>query len=99
MLWSGIRSIANVKTKSQLSQISHLLESGKQVDEPVKMANMSNNYFVNVGAKIDKSIPRARKSPQWTVFLIGFPILLFINKIAQKRPSPKRGEKCILLRF
>ena len=26
-------------------------------------------------------------------------ILLFINKIAQKRSSPKRGEKCILLQF
>ena len=40
MLWSGIGSIVNVKTKSQLSQISHLLENGKQVDDPVKMANM-----------------------------------------------------------
>ena len=29
MLWSGIRSTVNVKTKSQLSQISHLLENGK----------------------------------------------------------------------
>ena len=53
----------NVKTKSQLSQISHLLKSGKQVDNPVKMANMFNNYFMNVGGNIDKSIPRTRKSP------------------------------------
>ena len=63
MLWSDIRSIVNVKTKSQLSQISHLLENGKQVDNPVKMANKFNNYFVNVGGNIDKSIPRTRKSP------------------------------------
>ena len=63
MLWSGIRSIVNVKTKSQLSQISHLLENGKQVDDPVKMANMFDKYFVNVGVSIDKSIPRTRKSP------------------------------------
>ena len=63
MLWSGIRSIVNVKTKSQRSQILHLLENGKQVDDPVKMANMFNNYFVNVGGNIDKSIPRTRKSP------------------------------------
>ena len=62
MLWSGIRSIVNMKTKSQLSQISHLLENGKQVDDPVKMANMFNNYFVNVGGNIVKSIPRTRKS-------------------------------------
>ena len=63
MLWSGIGSIVNVKTKSQLSQISHLLENGKQVDDPVKMANMFNSYFVNVGGNIDKSIPRAKKFP------------------------------------
>ena len=63
MLWSGIRSFVNVKTKSQLSQISHLLENGKRVDDPVKIANMFNNYFVNVGGNIDKSIPRTRKSP------------------------------------
>ena len=54
MLWSGVRSIVNMKTKNQLSQISHLLENGKQVDDPVKMANMFNNYFVNVGGNIDK---------------------------------------------
>ena len=47
-----------MKTKSQLSQISHLLENGKQVNDPVKMADMFNNYFVNVGGNIDKSIPR-----------------------------------------
>ena len=53
----------NVKTKSQLSQISHLLENGKQVDDLVKMANMFNNYFVNVSGNIDRSIPCTRKSP------------------------------------
>ena len=63
ILWSGIRSIVNLKTKSQLSPISHLLETGKQVDDPVKMANMFDNYFTNVGGNIDKSIPRTRKSP------------------------------------
>ena len=40
-----------------------ILENGKQVDDPVKMANMFNNYFVNVGGNADKSIPRIRKSP------------------------------------
>ena len=62
ILWSGIISIVNVKTKSQLSRISHLPKNGKQVDDPVEMANMFNNYFVNVGGNIDKSIPRTRKS-------------------------------------
>ena len=63
MLWSGIRSIVNVKAKSQLSQISHSLENGKRVDDPVKMENIFNNYFVNVGGNIEESIPRTRKSP------------------------------------
>ena len=76
MIWSGIRSIVNVKTKSQVSQISYLLENGKQVNDPVKMANMFDNYFVNVGGNIDKSIPRAKKSPR-TTFSIGFPTQYF----------------------
>ena len=27
------------------------------------MANIFNNYFVNVGSEIDKTIPRTKKSP------------------------------------
>ena len=63
MLWSGIKSIVNMKTKSQLSQISHLPDNGKSIDDPVKMANIFNHYFVIVGPNIDKSIPRTKKSP------------------------------------
>ena len=63
MLWSGIKSIVNMKTKSQLSQISHLPDNGKRIDDPVKMANIFNHYFVIVGSNIDKSIPRTKKSP------------------------------------
>ena len=36
MLWSGIKSIVNMKAKSQLSQISHLLDNGKRTDDPLK---------------------------------------------------------------
>ena len=32
-------------------------------NDPVKMANIFNHYFVNVGSNIDKSIPRTKKSP------------------------------------
>ena len=62
-LWTGIKSIVNVKAKNQLSQISHLTDNGVRVTDPVKMANMFNQYFVNVGSNIDKSITRTRKSP------------------------------------
>ena len=55
--------MVNVKVKSQQSQISHLLDNGKRIDDLVKMANIFNDYFVDVGSNIDKSIPRTKKSP------------------------------------
>ena len=63
MLWSSIRSIVNVKTKKQMTQLSHLLENGNRNDGSTKMANIFNNYFVNVASNIDKSIPTTRKAP------------------------------------
>ena len=63
MLWTGIKSIVNTKSKNQFSQISHLLDNGKWINDPVKMANIFNHYFVNAGSCIDKSIPRTKKSP------------------------------------
>ena len=62
MLWSGIKSIVNMKAQSQLSQISHLLCNGKRIDDPFKMASIFNHYFVNVGLNIDKSISRTKVS-------------------------------------
>ena len=39
------------------------MDNGTRVNDPVKMANLFNNYFVNVGLNIDKTIPRTTKSP------------------------------------
>ena len=36
MLWTGIKSIVNSKSKNQFSQISHLLDNGKRIDDPVR---------------------------------------------------------------
>ena len=63
MLWSSIRSIVNVSTKKQLTQISHSLENGNRTDDPTKMVNIFDNYLVNVASNIDKSIPGTQKSP------------------------------------
>ena len=52
-----------VKSKNHFSQISYLLDNGKRIDDPVKMADIFNHYFVNVGSCTDKSIPRTKKSP------------------------------------
>ena len=60
-LWSGIRSIVNISDKTGVN-ISHLLQDGKAIDDPQKMANIFNNFFVNVSKKIS-TIPRTRKSP------------------------------------
>ena len=52
MLWTGIKSVVNVKAKNQVLQISHLLDNGSRVDDPVKMANILNNFFVNIGPNV-----------------------------------------------
>ena len=62
-LWTGIKSIVNVKAKNQLSQISHLTDNGVHITDPVKMAHVFNQYFVIVGSNVDKPITRTRKSP------------------------------------
>ena len=61
-LWSGIRSIINVSSKSGYC-ISQLIQDGKEIDDPKKMANIFNKFFVNVSQieKVTSGIPRTRK--------------------------------------
>ena len=61
MLWSGIRSIINIKNK-KIFNISQLVHYGKVVQDPNQIAKIFNNFFVNIAAKIDSDIPRTRKS-------------------------------------
>ena len=61
-MWSGIRSIINMNKKAG-SRISHLTHNGKEISDRMKMANIFNDYFVNVAQKIYEKIPRTRKSP------------------------------------
>ena len=62
MLWHGIILIVNTNNKNQASHISQLNDNEKLISDPVKMANILNKYFVNVGHNIDKSIPRTKLS-------------------------------------
>ena len=62
-LWSGIRSIVNISGNKTGVNISHLLQDGKEIDDPQKMANIFNKIFVNVSKKITSAMPRTRKSP------------------------------------
>ena len=55
-IWSGIRSIINI-SKVKADYISSILESGKTLDNPCAIANIFDNFFVNVGKNTDKDIP------------------------------------------
>ena len=55
-IWSGIRSIINI-SKVKANDILSILESGKTVDNPYAIANIFNNFFVNVGINTNKDIP------------------------------------------
>ena len=55
LLCTGIESIINLKAKHQLSHISHLKSNDLCVTNLVEMANLFNNYFVNVGSNIEKT--------------------------------------------
>ena len=62
-LWAGIRSIVNVGENKCGIQMSHLTQDAKEISDPQQMANIFNNFFVNVSKKITNAIPRTRKSP------------------------------------
>ena len=61
-LWSGIIPIVNISDNKTGVNISHLLQEGKEIDDPQKMANIFNKFFVNASKKIINAIPRTRKS-------------------------------------
>ena len=61
-LWSGIRSIINIKHKTTLN-ISQLVMDGIAVTDPKHIASAFNRYFVNVPQQVDKATPRTKKSP------------------------------------
>ena len=62
-LWTGIKSIVNLKNKS-FNNISQLIsENGDIIKDSKQMAAAFNNFFVNVSHKINHDIPRTRKSP------------------------------------
>ena len=63
MLWSGIKSIICLK-KSGFYQVSSLKDSqGNDINDPKKMANLFNKFFVYISQKINDEISRTPKSP------------------------------------
>ena len=62
-LWTGIKSTVKVKQKS-IVQISQLYHNGEFIKDPKSIANVFNNFFVNVGKNIDNRIPYCGTSPK-----------------------------------
>ena len=62
-LWTGIKSIINIKSKNSPRSISQLTADGETIQDPQKMANVFNNFFVNVSTQVSSEIPRTKKSP------------------------------------
>ena len=62
MLLTGIRSIINIKSQN-FCNISQLVQNDKTVQNPKDLATIFNQYFINVGGKIDAEIPRTRNIP------------------------------------
>ena len=63
-LWSGIKSVVNIRQSSNINVISKLKDSnGNTSSDPAVVANIFNKFFVNVSHNITKSIPRSNKSP------------------------------------
>ena len=61
MLWSGIKCIINIKN-NKFYNISQIVQNGKVINNPRDMAQAFNHYFTNIAVKVDKEIPRTRKS-------------------------------------
>ena len=63
-LWSGIKSVIDVRKSSNINVISKLKDSnGNTTSDPVVIANIFNKFFANVSHDITKNIPRSNKSP------------------------------------
>ena len=66
--WQGIKEIVNLNSKAHV-QISQIRYEGKQLKTNVSMANAFNDFFTNIGAKLDKEIPQGNIKKGPTTYL------------------------------
>ena len=60
-LWTGIKSVINTKSKNFLQSISQLTANGEIIQDPQKVANVFNNFFVSVSTQVCSEIQRTKK--------------------------------------
>ena len=58
-IWRGIRSLVKISSKSR-KDIKIIDEKGNYISDPLKIANLYNSYFVNIGPSIDNKIPTSK---------------------------------------
>ena len=58
-----MNALSNTKPKNSVQNISQLIVNGKTHQDPQEMANVFNNFFVNVSNQVCSEIPRTKKSP------------------------------------
>ena len=59
MLWKGIRSLVNISNSSK-KDIKLLNNKGNNVSDPKVIAELFNDYFINIGPNIDNTISNAK---------------------------------------
>lgn len=67
-LWSGIRSIINIKDNKH-PMVHSLTENGISINNPQDVVNKFNHFFVNIGKSTDKTIGKSNK--HFSTFLNG----------------------------
>ena len=55
--WKGIKDILNLKGKND-QHISQISSNNKLISDEKEIANVFNNFFINVGTKLDSEIPK-----------------------------------------
>ena len=60
-IWKGIRSIVNLNNSSK-KDIQIIERNGKKVSDPIMIAKIFNEHYVNVGPNIEKKIPKVAKN-------------------------------------
>ena len=65
-IWKGIRSIVKLKSSSKKDIIvllySIIDDKGVIISDQEKICNQFNNFFVNIGLNIDKTIPNSKRN-------------------------------------
>ena len=59
--WEGIRSIVNI-SKSKMPSVTQIKVKDKTIDNPKKVVEAFNNFFVNVGSNTEKNILKSNQN-------------------------------------